>query len=108
DAIEMGAMALFGEKYGDEVRVVSIGSEEDAENGAYSVELCGGTHARKTGDLGLFKIIAESAVAANIRRVEALTGQGALNYLTEKEDILDETCHILSSQPKELSQRVSQ
>ncbi|HNQ91748.1 MAG TPA: alanine--tRNA ligase [Alphaproteobacteria bacterium] len=104
-AIEQGAMALFGEKYGDEVRVVAIGNG-DIKDG-YSVELCGGTHARHTGDIGLFKIVAESAVAANIRRIEALTGHAALEHLNDKERILNEICGMLSTNPKELPERLS-
>ncbi len=75
-AIEQGALALFGEKYGDEVRVVSMGVSEasDKAGHAYSIELCGGTHVRRTGDIGLLKIVGESAVAAGVRRIEALTG----------------------------------
>lgn len=106
-AIETGAMALFGEKYGDEVRVVSIGKGINDKDSIYSVELCGGTHARHTGDIGLFKIVAESAVAANIRRIEALTGHAALAYLNDKERVLNEICGMLSTNPKELPERLT-
>ena len=78
EAIAAGAMALFGEKYGDEVRVLSMGGDADVPGGEkYSVELCGGTHARRTGDIGLFKIVGEGAVAAGVRRIEALAGDAA-------------------------------
>jgi alanyl-tRNA synthetase len=83
DAIAAGAMALFGEKYGDRVRVLSLGHALEGE-GAYSVELCGGTHVARTGDVGLFKIISEGGVAAGVRRVEALTGEVARRYLLDQ------------------------
>ena len=80
-------MALFGEKYGDEVRVVSMGTTPrgDKAGTAYSLELCGGTHVARTGDIGLVKIVGESAVAAGVRRIEALTGEAARRYLDEQE-----------------------
>lgn len=81
EAMESGARALFGEKYDDEVRVVSMGTKKNGENHVYSVELCGGTHASRTGDIGQFKIISESAVSAGVRRIEALTGERVDEYL---------------------------
>jgi alanyl-tRNA synthetase len=97
-AITEGAMALFGEKYGDEVRMVSIGD--------YSRELCGGTHSHHTGDIGPFKIVAESSVAAGIRRIEALTGTGALEYIQNQEKTLKETAVLLRAAPQDLAGRV--
>ena len=86
DAIKSGAMALFGEKYGDEVRVVSMGKEPDGRT--TSVELCGGTHVGRTGDIALFKIVSEAAVAAGVRRIEALTGEAAFNHVNDEERML--------------------
>jgi alanyl-tRNA synthetase len=83
-AIEAGAMALFGEKYGDTVRVLTLGQTLDGGGGAYSVELCGGTHVARTGDIALFKIIVETGVAAGVRRIEALTGESARRYLLDQ------------------------
>ncbi|RZM35891.1 MAG: alanine--tRNA ligase, partial [Sphingomonas sp.] len=104
DAIAMGAMALFGEKYGDEVRVVSMGSTED---GTYSIELCGGTHVNALGDIGLFKVVGEGAVSSGIRRVEALTGEAARAYLTGRDDRLREAAAVLKSTPDEVPARVA-
>lgn len=106
EARESGAMALFGEKYDDEVRVVSMGSQKDGENKPYSVELCGGTHVKRTGDIGLFKIVSESAVSNGIRRVEALTGANALAYLEEQETHLQEAAQILKAAPADVTKRV--
>ena len=99
DAVSAGAMALFGEKYGDEVRVLSIGS---------SRELCGGTHVSRTGDIGLFKIVAEGGVAAGIRRVEAVTGEGALALVQGLSNRVNEAAAALKAQPEELTQRIAQ
>jgi alanyl-tRNA synthetase len=87
DAIAAGAMALFGEKYGDEVRVVTMGTAKRGEKTGkiYSMELCGGTHVRNTGEIGAIKIVGEGAVASGVRRIEALTGDAALSYLEEQE-----------------------
>ncbi len=84
EAIEAGALALFGEKYGDEVRVLAIGAGLEDAKSPYSVELCGGTHVARTGDIGVFKIVEQSAVGAGVRRVEALTGAGAKAWLDEQ------------------------
>jgi alanyl-tRNA synthetase len=104
EAIEAGAMALFGEKYGEEVRVVSMGGSMEA---AYSVELCGGTHVRRTGDIGLIKIIAESAVASGVRRIEAVTREGAKTWLDERSSIVTDLAHDLKTVPDELGPRVA-
>ena len=103
-AISKGAMALFGEKYGDEVRVVSMGPLNDKT--ALSVEFCGGTHVRRTGDIGLFKIVSEGAVAAGIRRLEALTGPDAFNYLTGQENLLREAAAVVKAPLAQLPEKV--
>ena len=105
-AVAEGAMALFGEKYGDEVRVVGMG-ERDGET-LYSVELCGGTHVGRTGDIGLFRVTGESAVSAGVRRVEAVTGQAALDAIMENDRRLLETAGLLRVGPAELAERVGQ
>jgi alanyl-tRNA synthetase len=105
-AIKEGAMALFGEKYGDEVRVVAMGAHE-AEELPYSVELCGGTHVRRTGDIGLFKTVGESSVASGVRRIEALTGAAAEAYLAGEEDLLHQAAGALRTSPAELPARIA-
>jgi alanyl-tRNA synthetase len=99
DAIKYGAMALFGEKYGDHVRVLGIGS---------SKELCGGTHVGRTGDIGLFKIVSEGGVAAGIRRVEAVAGEAALVFVQNLAARVSEAAAALKAQPEELTQRITQ
>ena len=106
DARESGAMALFGEKYDDEVRVVSMGTKPKGENIEFSVELCGGTHVKRTGDIGLFKIIAESAVSAGVRRIEAVTGQNALAYLEQQEQRLKDAAELLKTSPADVLSRI--
>ncbi|MCL6678197.1 alanine--tRNA ligase [Sphingomonas sp. RG327] len=101
EAIGAGAMALFGEKYGDEVRVLSMGADD------YSVELCGGTHVRATGDIQLLKIVSESAVSSGIRRIEALTGEAARQWLTDREAKLREAAAALKSSPEEVPARIA-
>ena len=100
DAVSAGAMALFGEKYGDVVRVVSVPG--------VSMELCGGTHAASTGEIGLFRIVSESGVASGVRRVEALTGRGAFEHLASKEAALVEAAQLLKTQPSNLAHRAEQ
>ena len=104
DAIGAGAMALFGEKYGDEVRVVSMGQGEDGRT--YSVELCGGTHVRRTGDIALFRITGESAVAAGIRRIEAVTGELAFDEARREHDLLESLAQSLKVAPADLPARL--
>ncbi len=107
-AIEQGAMALFGEKYGDEVRVVSMGEDHiDDHNHPFSVELCGGTHVRRTGDIGFFKIVAESAVASGVRRIEAMTGPAAEAYIAQEEDLLQQAANTLRASTADLPARLA-
>ena len=107
-AIAEGAMALFGEKYGDEVRVVTMGGEDVSHNkSAWSVELCGGTHVNRTGDIGSFKIISESAVAGGVRRIEAVSQNAARRWFSERETILDETATLLKSKIELVPDRVA-
>ena len=107
EARASGAMALFGEKYGDEVRVVSMGGPHGEVDRDYSVELCGGTHVRRTGDIGLFKIVSEGAVAAGVRRIEALTGTGAKAWLSERDHLLTEAASVLKVRPEEVPARLA-
>ncbi len=100
EAIEFGAMALFGEKYGAEVRVLKMGD--------FSTELCGGTHVSRTGDIGLFKIVSEAGVASGVRRIEAVTGDGALAYVTDEERRLGELSHLLSSSGDDAIEKLRQ
>ena len=106
-AVAAGAEALFGEKYGDEVRVLSMGADLDGEK-SYSVELCGGTHVHRLGDIGLFTILAESAVAAGVRRIEALTSEHARRYLSGQAEIAREAASAIKTPIGELSARVTQ
>lgn len=110
DAIEAGAMALFGEKYGDEVRVVSMGTalHGEKEGKPYSLELCGGTHVKRTGDIGLVTLVSEAAVAAGVRRVEALTGSEARAYLDAQDKRVKEVAAILKSGMADVPARVAQ
>ena len=108
DAIEAGALALFGEKYGEEVRVVSMGGA-DAAKGAerqYSTELCGGTHVRRTGDIGLLRITREEALASGVRRIEALAGESALGHAAEQQKLLQQAAAVLKTAPGELPERI--
>ncbi|MEK6216165.1 MAG: alanine--tRNA ligase-related protein, partial [Boseongicola sp.] len=109
DARGIGAQALFGEKYGDEVRVVSMGSADTGKgvNGnTYSIELCGGTHVKRTGDIGVFVTLGDSASSAGVRRIEALTGEAAFRYLSDQDHRLAEVSSQLKAQPTEVVDRV--
>jgi alanyl-tRNA synthetase len=108
NAVASGAMALFGEKYGDEVRVVSMGAPTEGakSNKAWSVELCGGTHARRTGDIGVIKIVGESGSAAGVRRLEALTAEHARGYLACADDTVREAASVLRTRPEDLVERL--
>jgi alanyl-tRNA synthetase len=105
EAVNAGALALFGEKYGDEVRVLSMG--RDGDDRRYSVELCGGTHVAATGDIQLLKIISESAVSSGVRRIEALTGEAARQWLNHRDETLKEAASALKSSPDEVPARVA-
>jgi alanyl-tRNA synthetase len=108
DAIKEGAMALFGEKYGDEVRVVAMGTQPEGgpNKPVYSLELCGGTHVRRTGDIGLIKIVSESASAAGVRRLEALAGEAARRYLVQQEKRLIGAAEMLKASPADMARRI--
>ncbi len=115
EATAEGAMALFGEKYGDEVRVLFMGGREEKHDKVhdkgrdyFSVELCGGTHVKRTGDIGVFKIVSESAVSAGVRRIEALTGPGALAWFGDQEKILRQAADVLKASPSDVPHRVAQ
>ncbi|EJL34271.1 alanine--tRNA ligase [Novosphingobium sp. AP12] len=105
EAVEAGAMALFGEKYGDEVRVLSMGRASGDRT--YSVELCGGTHVNATGDIGVFRIVSESAVSSGVRRIEAMTGEGARQWLVGREDALKNAASLLRTTPEDVEARVA-
>ncbi|MEM9434010.1 MAG: alanine--tRNA ligase [Pseudomonadota bacterium] len=109
DARAIGAQALFGEKYGDEVRVVSMGSADTGkgtDGQTYSLELCGGTHVRQTGDIGVFVTLGDSASSAGVRRIEALTGAAAFDYLRDQDQRMAETAIMLKARPDEVAGRV--
>ncbi len=100
DAIKTGAMALFGEKYGDEVRVLTMGE--------FSTELCGGTHVGRTGDIGFFKVVSESGIAAGVRRIEAVTAEGALSWVQQQEANLQQAAGVLKAPVQEVTQKIGQ
>ena len=101
EALKSGATALFGEKYGDQVRVLSMGE-------GFSMELCGGTHVDRTGDIGLFRIVSEAGIAAGIRRIEAMTGDAALQTMRDDQDTLAEIAQTLKVSRRELGNRLHQ
>jgi alanyl-tRNA synthetase len=100
DAVAAGAMALFGEKYGDTVRVLKVGN--------FSTELCGGTHVSRAGDIGLFKIVSEGGVAAGVRRIEAVTGEGAIDYITQTDELLRSVAGLVRGTREDVVQRVQE
>jgi alanyl-tRNA synthetase len=106
EAVKLGAMALFGEKYGDEVRVVSMGRGDEGRS-AWSIELCGGTHVARTGDIGLFRIVSEGAVSAGVRRIEAVCGAAALAAVEEEARLLGEAAGLLKTPAAELPARIA-
>lgn len=110
EARALGAQALFGEKYGDEVRVVAMGCEDQSGKGAkgdtYSLELCGGTHVRRTGDIGMFALLGESASSSGVRRIEAVTGQAAYDYLAEQERVLARAASALKAKAEDVPARI--
>jgi len=106
DAVAAGALALFGEKYGDEVRVLAMG-RAGKEGRNYSVELCGGTHVRATGDIGIFRIVSESAVSSGVRRIEAMTGEGARQWLVAREEALKSAAGVIRATPEEVPARLA-
>ena len=105
DAIAAGAVALFGEKYGEQVRVVAMG---EAEEGSYSIELCGGTHVARTGDIGAFVITGESAIAAGVRRIEARTGEAAIRWIQQRQALLEHAARELRVPADRLPERIDQ
>ena len=108
EAIEAGALALFGEKYGEEVRVLSMGlGRDENDEAAYSVELCGGTHVRRLGDIGLLKISQEGAVASGVRRIEARTGEGALAQIAAHDHVLHAATSELKVAVQDLPARIA-
>jgi alanyl-tRNA synthetase len=106
DAVAAGALALFGEKYGEEVRVLAMG-RAGGEGRRYSVELCGGTHVRATGDIGLFRIVSESAVSSGVRRIEALTGEAARAWLVGREEALKSAASVIRATPEDVPARLA-
>jgi alanyl-tRNA synthetase len=108
DAIRAGALAFFGDKYGDEVRVIAMGGNDGDGSERHSTELCGGTHVKRTGDIGFFKIVAETGVAAGVRRVEAVTGEGALAYVQALDRQLAEVAAALKAPATEATARIAQ
>jgi alanyl-tRNA synthetase len=108
DAIEAGALALFGEKYGEEVRMVAMGGVDAGANAPYSMELCGGTHVRRTGDIGFFKIVREEGLAAGVRRIEAVAHEAAESLVREQEDTLADAARTLRTTPAAVTTRLQQ